>query len=98
MADSRNKLILKLERWKESLETKGLRMNLSKTKVMRCSDRDRQLQASGKFPCGICKKGVRSNSIECTGCKKWIHMKCSCIKGAQKRWKQLLLHCMQRPN
>src|SRR5207244_12487596 len=25
-----------------------------------------------------------SNSIECTGCKKWIHKKCSGIKGALK--------------
>src|SRR2546426_367144 len=77
-------LTVKLEKWKESLETKGLRVNLSKTKVMRCSDRDRQPQASGKYPCGICKKGVGSNSIECTGCKKWIHKKCSGIKGALK--------------
>src|SRR5438445_7033482 len=59
----------------------GLRVNLSKTKVMHCSDRDRQPQTSGKYPCGICKKGVRSNSIEC---KKWIHKKCSGIEGALK--------------
>src|SRR3989454_3745714 len=84
MADSMEELTVKLEKWKESLETKGLRVNLSKTKVMRCSDRDRQPQASGKYPCGICKKGVGSNSIECTGCKKWIHKKCSGIKGALK--------------
>ena len=84
MADSMEELTVKLEKWKESLETKGLRVNLSKTKVMRCSDRDRQPLASGKYPCGICKKGVMSNSIECTGCKKWIHKKCSGIKGALK--------------
>src|SRR5207244_7670954 len=60
----------------------GLQVNLSKTKVMRCSDS--QPQACGKYPCGICKKVVRSNSIECTGCKKWIHKKCSGIKRALK--------------
>ena len=59
-------------------------MNLSKTKVMHCSDKDRQPEACGKYPCGICKKGVRSNSIKCSGCKKWIHKKCSGIKGALK--------------
>src|SRR5438445_8277834 len=84
MADSMEELTVKLEKWKESLETKGLRVNLSKTKVMRCSDRDRQPQASGKNPCEICKKGVGRNSIECSGCKKWIHKKCSGIKGALK--------------
>src|SRR5207245_8866518 len=51
---------------------------------MGCSDRDRQPLASGKYPCGICKRAVMSNSIECTGCKKWIHKKCSGIKGALK--------------
>src|SRR2546426_8659719 len=55
MADSMEELMAKLEKWKESLETKGLRVNLSKTKVMRCSDMDRQPQASGKYPCGIYK-------------------------------------------
>jgi len=35
-------------------------------------------------PCGICKKGVERNSIECSGCKKWIHKKCSGIKGTLK--------------
>ena len=42
MTDSMEELMEKLEKWKESLETKGLRVNLSKTKVMHCSDRDRQ--------------------------------------------------------
>ena len=84
MADSMEELMVKLGKWKESLETKGLRVNLSKTKLMLCSDRDRQPQACGKYPCGICKQGVGRNSIECSGCKKWIHKKCSGIKGALK--------------
>ena len=84
MADSMEELMVKLGKWKDSLETKGLRVNLSKTKVMYCSDRDRQPQACGKYPCGICKQGVGRNSIECSGCKKWIHKKCSGIKGALK--------------
>src|SRR5207245_7376934 len=61
-----------------------IKFNTCDTKVMRCSDRDRQPQASGKYPCEICKKGVKSNSVECTGCKKWIHKKYSGIKGALK--------------
>ena len=70
------------------METKGLRVNLSKTKVMRCSDSrvftPCQPQTWGKYPCGICKQGVGSNSIECSGCRKWIRKKCSGIKGALK--------------
>ena len=51
MADSMEELMVKLGKWKESLETKELRVNLSKMKVMHCSDRNRQPQASGKYPC-----------------------------------------------
>ena len=47
-ADSMEKLMVKLGKWKESLETRGLRVNLCKTKVMLCSDRDHQPQACGK--------------------------------------------------
>ena len=36
---------------------------------------------SGKYSCGICGKGVGRNSIQCRGCKKWIHKKCSGVKG-----------------
>src|SRR5437870_8024431 len=70
MADSMEELMVKLGKWKVSLEIKGLRVNLSKTKVMHCSDRDRQPQESGKYPCGICKQGVGRSSIECSECKK----------------------------
>ena len=39
---------------------------------------------SGKYPCGICGKGVGRNSIQCGGCKKWVHKKCSGAKGKLK--------------
>jgi len=28
----------------------------------------------------ICGRGVGHNSIQCTSCQKWVHMKCSGIK------------------
>jgi len=84
MADTKDKLMEKLRKWKESMEAKGLRVNVSKTKVMRCNVNTQQPQTSGKYPCGICRKGVGRNSLECTRCRKWIHKKCSGIKGALK--------------
>ena len=36
--------------------------------------------ASVKFPCGICMKGVRVNSILCLSCWNWVHKWCSGIK------------------
>ena len=32
---------------------------------------------SGKWPCGVCGKGVQANSGQCTVCTKWIHKRCS---------------------
>jgi len=31
---------------------------------------------------GVCGRGVGSNSIQCTSCHKWVHKKCSGIKGS----------------
>ena len=36
---------------------------------------------SGKCPCGVCGKGVQANSVPCTVCIKWIHKRCSCVRG-----------------
>ena len=36
---------------------------------------------SGKHTCGVCSKGVGSNSILCTSCKQWVHARCSGIRG-----------------
>ena len=39
------------------------------------------LRDSGKYPCAVCRKGVGSNAIYCTGCAHWVHKRCSAIKG-----------------
>ena len=46
------------------MEAKGLRVNMGKTKVMRCHDGEGHREATGKYPCGVCAKGVGSNSID----------------------------------
>ena len=71
----------KILRWKLGLEEKGLRVNMGKTKVMECRiDAGRETK-SGKYPCGVCSKGVGSNSIKCTSCHSWVHKRCSGISG-----------------
>ena len=74
----------KIEKWRKGLETGGLRVNFGKTKIMRCEIGAGQVKNSGKYPCGVRKKGVGRNSILCSRCKKWIHRKCSNIKGRLK--------------
>ena len=63
MAESREKLVERIKVWKDKLEGKGLRVNVGKSKVMRCHVDDGQPEVSGKFPCVVCKKGVGANSI-----------------------------------
>ena len=70
LAESKAELLEKIVRWKEGMERKGLRVNMGKTKVMRCEFGSGQAEDSGKWPCGVCRKGVGSNSIVCGVCKK----------------------------
>ena len=57
-------------------------MNTEKTKVMFSCSMKVRVEEKGKWPCGVCKNGVRIISILCHGCKKWIHKRCSRVKGS----------------
>ena len=35
----------------------------------------------GTWPCGVCGKGVQANSFQCIVCIKWIHKRCSGVRG-----------------
>ena len=78
-ADTEQQLVQKLKRWKESMEHKGMKVNMGKTKVMVSGMGIKEV--SGKWPCGVCRKGVGANSVQCTRCQKWVHKKCSGVKG-----------------
>ena len=62
-------LIKKIQKWKNGFESKGLRVNVTETKVMKCNQGLQVGENSGKWPCGICRKGVGRNSIQCESCK-----------------------------
>ena len=51
---------------------------------MQCQVSRFQSEDSGKHPCGVCRKGDASNSILCVECLRWIHKRCSGIKGKLK--------------
>src|SRR6266516_668899 len=85
LAESRVELERRLEVWMARLKGKGLRVNIGKTKVMICKVGVGQVENSGKFPCGICRKGVGVNSIRCTSCRMWIHKRCSGVRGRLER-------------
>jgi len=81
IAETEEDLIKKLNEWKDFVENRGMRVNMNKTKVMISGERQKVTQKAVRWPCGVCGRGVGSNSIQCTSCKKWIHRKCSGIKG-----------------
>ena len=62
--------------WRNALESKGLKVNISKTKVMRCAHDGAPMEAAVDS-CSVCGKRVGVNSIHCTTCGYWVHGQCS---------------------
>ena len=81
IAQTEDDLIEMLNEWKDFVENRGMRVNMNKTKVMISGERQKVMQKAVKWPCGVCGRGVGNNSIQCTSCQKWVHRKCSGIKG-----------------
>ena len=54
-------------------------------KVMISGERQMVRQKYIRWPCGVCSKGVGSNSIQCSSCQKWVHKKCCGIKGSMSK-------------
>ena len=81
-AETFEDLITKMAVWKNGLESNGLKVNMGKTKVMILGSWDlRTMQISGRYPCVVCTKDVRKNSIFCSKYLFWVHKKCSDIPG-----------------
>ena len=104
-AETFESLLTKMEVWKNCLESKGLKVNTGKTKVMISCRNLHTMHTSGKYPCAVCREGVGKNLIFCNGCSFWVHKKCSnisrrlvedpdfrcrrCLGNADNRWKAL---------
>jgi len=82
IAETEEELIKRLNEWKDNVESKGMRVNMNITKVMISGERQMVRQKAARWPCPVCSKGVGSNSLQCTRCQKWVHEKCSGIKGS----------------
>ena len=70
--ETEEELIKKLNEWKDNVESKGMRVNMNKTKVMISGERQIVRQKDVRWPCVVCSKGVGSNSIQCSSCQKWV--------------------------
>ena len=84
MAETLEDLKKKFIIWKDSIQAKGLRVSINKTKLV-CSKHNSSVKSDPvKWLCSICCKGVGSNSIFCQSCNHWVHKRCLKIKGSLK--------------
>ena len=58
---------------------------MNKTKVMISGERQKVRHKAVRWLCGVCSKGVGSNSLQCNGCQNWVHKKCSGLKGCMSK-------------
>ena len=57
IAETDEELIKRLNEWKENVESKGMTVNMNKTKVI-SGERQKVRQKAVRWPCGVCSKGV----------------------------------------
>jgi len=57
--------------------------NLDLLLIVKCKWQ-KVMQKAARWPCGVCGRRVGNNSIQCTS-QKWIHRKCSTIKGSMSK-------------
>ena len=73
----RNKFL----KWKDAFGSKGLKVNIGKTKIMVCGDITKDGMFKSKVdPSGVCSLRVKANTVLCAQCGKWIHGKCAGVK------------------
>ena len=60
------------DEWREAFESKGMRVNLGKTKLM-VSGIDEETFDSKIDSCGVCRTRVLPDSVLCAACGKWVH-------------------------
>jgi len=82
IAETEDDLIKRLNELKDNVKNRGKRVNMNKTKVMISGKWQKVMQKAVRWPCGDCGRGIGNNSIQCTSCQKWVHRKCSGIKGS----------------
>ena len=63
-------------KWKEEFESKGLKVNLKKTKVM-VSGSKGEVRQSKVDPCATYGKREIENSVMCKKCSKWVLARCA---------------------
>ena len=64
--------------WKDAMESKGLKVNTRKTKLMVSRSKE-ELFKNKIDPCKVCGRIFMANSVLCAKCENWVHGKCAKI-------------------
>ena len=64
-------LIKKFNQWKNRMESRGTKVNMNKTNIITSISGEscKEVQNTGRWPCGVCGRGVGRNSIQCPICQ-----------------------------
>ena len=95
----RNKFL----KWKEAFESKGLKANLGKAKVMVCGCITKDGMSNSKAdPRGVCSLMVKAKSALCLQCGGWIQGRCAGVKKVTANLKEILhaenvMRILERP-
>ena len=54
IAETEDDLIKKLNKWKDNVENRGLRVNMNKTRVVISGEHQKQMQKAIRWPCDRC--------------------------------------------
>ena len=63
MAPTMEHLSRRVTEWRAILLDNGLKVNTGKSKVVVGSSGGKMIVNSGKWPCGVCGKGVQTTSV-----------------------------------
>ena len=54
-------MIKKLNRWNNGVQSTGVKVNMKNTKVMISGESRKAVHNTGRWPCGVCSRGVGRN-------------------------------------
>ena len=75
-AETWDGVVEEFKKWKMALEKRGMKVNMNKTKIMVTGKESVPIR-SGRYPCGVCGRGVGVNSVLCVQRSLWCHKRCS---------------------
>jgi len=58
IAETEDDLIKRLNKWKDFVENRGMRVNINKTKVKISGEWKKVTPKAVRWPCGVCGRGV----------------------------------------